>query len=235
VTSQNLYIFGFYIFIYKNKNVQIPNKKLTNTMEDNQIINFAEYFEKSKFKKKFDKNEFNDFFLNESREEDYQNKEMGSQYEEDSEEKETMDNSEPESNLEIETGTQEDTDEYYPIFKDKNVDFSCDITLEGAKIEDTEVRLILESDDWNIMFKGETSKEGKCIIPIKKMVIFQEGKTGNIKLEVIADGSVFTPWEDKFIVKLSKKVEVKIHESKRSKPSLPKLKESASVKVNVKR
>jgi len=211
-------------------------------MEENQIINFTDYFVKNKSQKKFNKSEFDDFFLNERKEEDYKPKEEKEdpeeeepQYEEDFEEEEIIDNSDLESNLESETEVQNDTGDYYPIFKDKSVDFSCDITLEGAKLEDTEVRLILESDDWNIMFKGETSKDGKCIIPIKKMIIFQEGKIGDIKLEVIADGSVFTPWEDKFIVKLSKKVEVKIHETKRSNPSLPKLKESARVKVNVKR
>ena len=100
----------------------------------------------------------------------------------------------------------------YKIFKDKSELFSCEITLEGANYKETQVRLILESDDWNIMFNGEIDKNGKCIIPIKKMNILEEGTVGKIKLEVIAEDSVFVPWEDDFEVKLSKKVSVKIND-----------------------
>jgi hypothetical protein len=83
------------------------------------------------------------------------------------------------------------------------------------------------------MFVGEI-KKGKCIIPIKKLNIFNEGQTGNIKLEVNADGNLFTPWEDKFVVKLSKKVTVKLNESKSSKPKAP-VRKSLGVKVNVRK
>ena len=128
---------------------------------------------------------------------------------------------------------KDDNEDYYKLFKDKSEDFICDIAVEGVNQNDTEVRLIVESDDWTLMFTGEI-KNGKCIIPIKKLNILNEGQTGNIKLEVNADGNLFTPWEDKYIVKVSKKVTVNINESRSSKTKKP-VKKGLGVKVNVKR
>lgn len=129
--------------------------------------------------------------------------------------------------------SKSESEEYYKLFKDKAEDFVCDIAVEGVSQNDTEVRLIIESEDWTLMFVGEI-KKGKCIIPIKKLGILNEGQTGNIKLEVNADGNLFTPWEDKFVVKMSKKVTVKLNESKSSKPKTP-AKKSLGVKVNVRK
>lgn len=127
----------------------------------------------------------------------------------------------------------EDSDDYYKLFKDKSEDFICDIAIEGVNQNDTEVRLIVESDDWTLMFTGEI-KNGKCIIPIKKLNILNEGQVGNIKLEVNADGNLFTPWEDRFIVKVSKKVTVNLNESRSNKNNKP-LKKELGVKVNVRK
>lgn len=123
------------------------------------------------------------------------------------------------------------SDSFYKLYKDKSEDFICDIAVEGVDSSDTEVRLVIESDEWTLMFKGEI-KNGKCIIPIKKLSILNEGKTGSIKLEVNAGGNLFTPWEERFIVKLSKKVTVKLNESKSTKASERK---GPGVKVNVKK
>jgi hypothetical protein len=93
------------------------------------------------------------------------------------------------------------------------------------------VRLVLESDNWNLMFPGEIDKNGKVNIPIRKLNILDEGTVGTIKMEVIAEGTVFIPWEEQFEVKLSKKVMVKFNENKTSK-----VKESnGSIKVNLKK
>lgn len=129
--------------------------------------------------------------------------------------------------------SKSNTEEYYKLFKDKAEEFVCDIAVEGVNNSDTEVRLIVESEDWTLMFVGEI-RNGKCIIPIKKLNILNEGQTGNIKLEVNADGNLFTPWEDKFVVKVSKKVTVKLNESKSTKPKTP-VKKSLGVKVNVRK
>jgi hypothetical protein len=125
--------------------------------------------------------------------------------------------------------SKSESEEYYKLFKDKAEDFVCDIAVEGVNNNDTEVRLIIESEDWTLMFVGEI-RNGKCIIPIKKLNILNEGQTGNIKLEVNADGNLFTPWEDKFVVKMSKKVTVQLNESiNKKKP----IKKGLGVKVNV--
>jgi hypothetical protein len=127
--------------------------------------------------------------------------------------------------------SKSESEEYYKLFKDKAEDFVCDIAVEGVNNNDTEVRLIVESEDWTLMFVGEI-RNGKCIIPIKKLNILNEGQTGNIKLEVNADGNLFTPWEDKFVVKMSKKVTVQLNESiNKKKP----IKKGLGVKVNVRK
>ena len=136
-----------------------------------------------------------------------------------------------EDDLENLDESKSNTKEYYKLFKDKSEDFVCDIAVEGVNQNDTKVRLIIESDDWNLMFIGEI-KNGKCIIPIKKLNILNEGQTGNIRLEVNADGNLFTPWEDKFVVKMAKKVTIKLNESiSKKKP----IKKGLGVKVNVRK
>lgn len=126
----------------------------------------------------------------------------------------------------------EDSSDTYKVYNDKSETFSCDIELEGANLKDTEVRLILESDNWNLMFPGEIDSSGKVTIPIRKLNLFEEGTKGKIKMEVIAEGTVFTPWEDTFEVKMSKKVMVKFNESKVQKP---KPQTTPQVKVNLKK
>jgi hypothetical protein len=95
--------------------------------------------------------------------------------------------------------------DFYQLYRDINENFVCDIFIEGAKVEDSKVRLVLESKDWNLIFNGYI-EGGKCHIPIKKLDILNEELTGEIKLEVIAEGNVFVPWSDKFIVKSTKRV-----------------------------
>lgn len=155
----------------------------------------------------------------------------GTPYVEDEEELNEVE--EDEEELEDLDESKSESEDYYKLFKDKAEDFICDIAVEGVNQNDTEVRLIIESEDWTLMFVGEI-KKGKCIIPIKKLGIFNEGQTGNIKLEVNADGNLFTPWEDKFVVKVAKKVTVKVNESKSSKPT-KQVKKGLGVKVNVRK
>ena len=128
----------------------------------------------------------------------------------------------------------ESNSEFYKVYADKAETFSCDIELEGANLKDTEVRLVLESDNWNLMFPGEIDKNGKVTIPIRKLNIFEEGTRGKIKMEVIAEGTVFTPWEDDFEVKMSKKVMIKFNESK-TNSNKPKTIIKPGVKVNFKK
>lgn len=119
---------------------------------------------------------------------------------------------------------------FYPLYKDKSENFSCDIYVEGAKTDETITRLIVETEDWTLMFPGEI-KNGKVNIPVRKLNLFDEGQVGKIKLEVIAEGTVFIPWEDEFKIKVSKKVSVSLNENKKVENP----KKEVGVKVNVKR
>ena len=62
-----------------------------------------------------------------------------------------------------------------------------------------------------------------------------EGSTGTIRLEVNADGTLFTPWEDNFVVKASKKVTVKVNEGKSSVNKKPGTKKAPGVSVKVRK
>jgi hypothetical protein len=99
----------------------------------------------------------------------------------------------------------------YTLFTDKTELFECNIKLEGASLKNSQARLIIESEDINLLFKGQITPEGKCIIPIKKLKGLLEGNTkGEIKLEVIAEDTYFTPWKSKFIVEVSRKLTVEV-------------------------
>jgi hypothetical protein len=229
-------------------------------MENKDIVNFSKFFE-SDFTSRstsFNKEDFSDFFLNEESDENEPLVDTIPEIEK--KEKEVkpepvfdppvqpeqfvIDENEPEE-LEVKdslgsyqnknnfTKVQEEVENYYSVYKDKSENFSCDVMVEGANLNDTQVRLILESDDWTLMFEGEMDRYGKCLIPIKKLNILNEGTVGKIRLEVIADNTVFTPWEDDFKVKMSKKVMVQVHES-RSTPKKPMITES-NVRVNVRK
>jgi hypothetical protein len=105
----------------------------------------------------------------------------------------------------------------YKIFRDKEENFTCEIEVDGANLENTNVRLMFETKDWNIFIDGTIDSNGNVKIPIKKMSIFNEGVKGSIRMEVIADNTLFIPWEDEFEVKMSKKVTLKFNENKEVK------------------
>ncbi len=125
-----------------------------------------------------------------------------------------------------------DNDNFYKLYKDINEEFSCDIAIEGSSPEDTYARIIVESEEWSLVFPG-TIRNGKCIVPIKKLGILKEGEIGNIKLEVVAEGNLFIPWEDTFKIKVSKKVTVNLNESKTAQKATQT--KNVGVKVNVSR
>lgn len=151
---------------------------------------------------------------------------------------------EPPQVVEVEETSEEEEEEYveetpqvveenfYPLYKDKGENFSCDIYVEGAKTDETITRLIIETEDWTLMFPGEI-KNGKVNIPIRKLNLFEEGQRGKIKLEVIVEGTLFIPFEQEFKIKVSKKVSVVLNESKNQKPK--QLTKSPSVRVDVKK
>ena len=99
----------------------------------------------------------------------------------------------------------------YKLFTDKSELFECNIKLQGASLKKSKARLVVETQDYSLMFNGSISKGGKCEIPIRKLKgLIDEDTTGNIRLEVIAEDTFFTPWETDFEVETSKKVTVEV-------------------------
>lgn len=101
------------------------------------------------------------------------------------------------------------------VYTDKTKLFECNVKVvneEGPEPQVTKARLVLESKNWNLVFYGEVDDDGQCSIDISKLNILSEGEEGTVRLEVVADDSFFTPWEDNFIVKKSKSVTVEVKE-----------------------
>lgn len=99
----------------------------------------------------------------------------------------------------------------YKLFTDKAEIFECDIKVEGSSLNKSDARLVIETKDYSLLFKGNISDSGKCRIPIKKLKgLIDESSKGTIKLEVIAEDTYFTPWETNFEVQASKKVTVEV-------------------------
>ena len=118
----------------------------------------------------------------------------------------------------------------YKLFTDKSELFECDIKLEGASLSKSKARLVVETSDYSLLFKGEINSSGKCEIPIRKLKgLIDENTTGNIRLEVIAEDTFFTPWESDFEVDASKKVTVEVKSQQTKKPIV-----ETKIKVKVK-
>lgn len=125
-----------------------------------------------------------------------------------------------EEELEDEEEFEDDLDSesdssHYKIYRDKEENFECNISVQGAKLSNSQARLILDHEICNLVFYGKVSKDGKCVVPLKKMAYFPEGTIGRIRLEVIVDDTIFTPWEETFIVEGAKKVTVQIKSQKK--------------------
>ena len=118
----------------------------------------------------------------------------------------------------------------YKLFTDKSELFECDIKLEGASLRKSKARLVVETSDYSLLFNGSISSGGKCEIPIRKLKgLIDENTSGNIRLEVIAEDTFFTPWESDFEVDASKKVTVEVKSQQTKKPIV-----EAKVEVKVK-
>lgn len=113
----------------------------------------------------------------------------------------------------------------YKIFRDKSEVFECKVSIEGASINNSSARLILDSNEWNLIFYGRIEPNGRCVIPLKKISILSEKCTGQIRLEIIADETIFVPWKETFVVVPSKKVSVEILSGERNNP------EKSSIRV----
>lgn len=118
----------------------------------------------------------------------------------------------------------------YTLYTDKQELFECSISLEGASVKNSKVRLVVEADNLNLLFKGTIDSSGKCTVPIRKLKnLLEESTKGKIRLEVIADDTYFTPWESDFEVETAKKVTVEV-KSQTNKNTLTETKTGVTVK-----
>ena len=116
----------------------------------------------------------------------------------------------------------------YTLYSDKNNVFECDIQLEGASLSQAYARLIIESDEINLMYNGTITSDGNCIIAMPKLKgLIKEG--GNLNLEIIADDMYFNPWKSEYDLMASKKVTVEVKQQTKT----PIIENKARAKVRV--
>lgn len=116
------------------------------------------------------------------------------------------------------------------FYTDKEKVFKCNVEVEGASMDDTFVRLILDFDGICYLFKGSISDSGKCKVKVPALKNSPK-KSGKVTLEVIADSTLFESWEDDFLIKTVKAVSVKKNDDededeKTAKPQVKVIKET---------
>jgi hypothetical protein len=102
----------------------------------------------------------------------------------------------------------------YKLYRDKEETFECNVTVEGASLASSQARIIIDTSDVNLVFYGKIYKDGRCLVPLKKMKNLPEETRGRIRLEVIVDDTLFIPWESPCKVEGAKKVKIEIKPKK---------------------
>ncbi len=92
---------------------------------------------------------------------------------------------------------------------DKEETFECEASIKNASYKNSSARLIIESEDVNLVFFGSVDKN-TITVPIKSLKkYFTENDTAKIKLEVIIENQLVTPWESEVQFDNYNKVEIK--------------------------
>jgi hypothetical protein len=96
------------------------------------------------------------------------------------------------------------------FYRDKSKLFECNISVDGAKLNETKARLILEfPNNRNLLFHGNIDSNGKCEVTIPPLKEMDETE-GEVLLEIIAESTHFESWRDKFKLETNKKVQVEM-------------------------
>ena len=120
----------------------------------------------------------------------------------------------------------------YNVFVDKPTTFECEVQVKNATLKNSIVRLILESNNVNLIFNGKI-ENNRCVIPIKRLKgILDENTIGTAKLEVIVEDTYFSPWKDNFDVTEHTSVKVKMNEQKSSLSNKPSVKVKSPIITN---
>jgi len=122
----------------------------------------------------------------------------------------------------------------YKIYLDKDFAFECEAAIKNASYKNSSARLILESDDVNLVFYGNVDKN-TINVPIKSLKkYFTEKDSAKIKLEVIVENQLVTPWESEVEFDNYNKVEIKEIKNIKQNPLVEiKIKEEPKEKVIV--
>lgn len=100
------------------------------------------------------------------------------------------------------------------FYKDKSKLFECNLVIEGAKLNETKARLLLEfPNDRKLIFNGDIDNNGKCKVLIPALNEMDECE-GTATLEIIAEQTFFESWKDDFKLTQNKKVVVEVIEEK---------------------
>lgn len=119
----------------------------------------------------------------------------------------------------------------YKLHIDKNELFEANIKLDGASMDETFARLVMNTDKWDLIFEGSIDKGGNIQIPIKKLKsILSDDIKGELKLEVVADDTYFTPWSDSFELIQSKNVTVEVKDNSNNKNTISESKPIVKIK-----
>ena len=120
----------------------------------------------------------------------------------------------------------------YKLFTDKIENFEARIKLEGASLKKSSARLVVEAENFSLLFKGSIDENGNVKVPVRRLRgLLDENTNGAIRLEVIAEDTFFTPWESTFEVETAKSVKVEI-KSQQSSP-ITETKTSVEIKSQV--
>lgn len=93
------------------------------------------------------------------------------------------------------------------LLKDKQNEFSCELQIEGASSSASVARLYFENSGYELVFQGKI-QNNTCVIPIGKASLLHLPDSGNLRLEVVVDDTVFTPYESRYEVEQSKSVKL---------------------------
>lgn len=119
------------------------------------------------------------------------------------------------------------------FFTDKSKLFECNIMVDGANLNETKARLILEfPNKRNLLFHGKIDKSGKCQIVVPALKEMEECE-GNALLEVIAEKTHFESWQDKFKLETNKKVQVEVYEEPEKEVITEEVKAQVEVVVEI--
>lgn len=98
--------------------------------------------------------------------------------------------------------------DHVTFYRDSTDIFKCEVSVEGAALSESKVRLVLDFDNGQTyMFKGSINGDGICEISVPKLKE-EDGSGGVATLEVIAENAFFEPWVGNFGINSKKAVRV---------------------------